>query len=52
MDTDGLTAALTGLPVRLSTMRRGLEQDRAYFLAAAAAGRYAAQLTLFGPLPA
>jgi hypothetical protein len=52
VDTEGLEAALEGLPVRLSTMGRGLAEDRPYFLAAAAAGRYAAQLTLFGPLPA
>jgi hypothetical protein len=52
VDTEGLEAALSALPVRLSTMGRGLDEDRAYFLAAAAAGRYAAQLTLFGPLPA
>lgn len=42
--TDGLDAALAALPVRLSTMGRGLAEDHAYFLAAAAAGRYAAQL--------
>jgi hypothetical protein len=52
VDSDGLEAALEALPVRLSTMGRGLTEDQAYFLAAAAAGRYAAQLTLFGPLPA
>jgi hypothetical protein len=52
VDTEGLDVALTELPVRPSTMGRGLEEDRAYFRAAAAAGRYAAQLTLFGPLPA
>jgi hypothetical protein len=51
VDTEGLEAALTALPVQLSTMGRGLAEDRAYFLAAAAAGRYAAQLTLFGALP-
>jgi Protein of unknown function (DUF3866) len=42
--TDGLAAALAALPVRLSTMGRGLAEDSAYFLAAAAAGRHAAQL--------
>ncbi len=42
--TDGLYDALTKLPVRLSTMGRGLDADTAYFLAAAAAGRYAAGL--------
>jgi hypothetical protein len=35
---------LRGCPVRLSTMGRGLEEDLAYFLAAAAAGRHAATL--------
>ncbi len=43
--TDGLDAALRALPVKLSTMGRGLDADHSYFLAAAAAGRYAAQLT-------
>jgi hypothetical protein len=41
---DGLTDVLRACPVRLSTMGRGLEQDLAYFLAAAAAGRHAARL--------
>ena len=41
---DGLDDALDAVPVRLSTMGRGLAEDTAYFLAAAAAGRYAAQL--------
>ncbi len=41
---DGLDAALAALPVRLSTMGRGLAEDRAYFLSAAVAGRYAASL--------
>jgi Protein of unknown function (DUF3866) len=40
--TDGLDEALRGCPVRLSTMGRGLDEDRAAFVAAAAAGRYAA----------
>jgi hypothetical protein len=44
VETDGLDDALAALPVRLSTMGRGLAEDRAYFLAAAAAGRYAAAL--------
>jgi hypothetical protein len=39
---DGLDAALRQAPVRLSTMGRGLDEDAAAFLAAAAAGRYAA----------
>jgi hypothetical protein len=42
--TDGLDAALRGTTVPLSTMGRGLDADHAYFLAAAAAGRYAARL--------
>jgi hypothetical protein len=41
---DGLREALRATPVPLSTMGRGLEQDPAYFLAAAAAGRHAASL--------
>jgi hypothetical protein len=40
----GLHEALRTTPVQLSTMGRGLEQDLAYFLAAAAAGRHAAAL--------
>ena len=39
---DGLDQALRALPVTLSTMGRSLDQDYSYFLAAAAAGRYAA----------
>lgn len=41
---DGLDAALRAAAVPLSTMGRGLDADHAYFLAAAAAGRYAARL--------
>lgn len=41
---DGLDAALRAAPARLSTMGRGLDEDYAYFLAAAAAGRHAATL--------
>jgi hypothetical protein len=44
VSTDGLTEVLRDCPVPLSTMGRGLEQDLAYFLAAAAAGRHAAAL--------
>jgi hypothetical protein len=40
----GLAGALRECPVPLSTMGRGLDQDQAYFLAAAAAGRHAATL--------
>jgi len=42
--TGGLLAVLAACPVPLSTMGRGLDEDRAYFLAAAAAGRHAAAL--------
>jgi uncharacterized protein DUF3866 len=41
---DGLDRALRASPVGLSTMGRGLDQDHAYFLTAAAAGRHAAAL--------
>jgi hypothetical protein len=41
---DGLEQALRDCPVRLSSMGRGLDEDLAYFLAAAAAGRHAAAL--------
>ena len=41
---DGLDEALRACPVPLSTMGRSYDQDREYFLAAAAAGRYAASL--------
>ena len=44
VDVDGLDAALATSPVRLSTMGRGLDADRAAFVAAAAAGRHAATL--------
>ena len=40
----GLAEVLRDCPVRLSTMGRGLDEDLAYFLAAAAAGRHAAAL--------
>lgn len=43
---DGLEEELRALPVKVSTMGRGLEQDRAAFLSAAAAGRHAARLLL------
>ncbi|MGY2066353.1 DUF3866 family protein [Blastococcus sp. SYSU DS0619] len=48
VDTDGLDTALGLSPVPLRTMGRGYPEERAYFLAAAAAGRYAA---LQVPLP-
>jgi hypothetical protein len=41
---DGLYDALRSAPVKLSTMGRDLDADRAYFEAAAAAGRHAAGL--------
>jgi hypothetical protein len=44
VDLAGLDDALAACPVRLSTMGRGLAEDRAYFLAAAAAGKYAGTL--------
>ena len=40
----GLDEALARCPAPLSTMGRGLAEDRAYFRTAAAAGRYAASL--------
>ena len=40
----GLAEVLRACPVPLSTMGRGLDEDLAYFLAAAAAGRHAAGL--------
>jgi hypothetical protein len=41
---DGLAEALATSPVEHSTMRRGLDEDPAAFLATAAAGRHAADL--------
>ena len=41
---DGLASALKASPARLATMGRGLDEDLAYFLAAAAAGRHASRL--------
>ncbi|TMR95887.1 DUF3866 family protein [Nonomuraea basaltis] len=41
---DGLHEALRAAPLRMSTMGRGLEEDLAYFLASAAAGRLTASL--------
>jgi Protein of unknown function (DUF3866) len=45
----GLAAALRGCPVPLSSMGRALDDDPAYFLAAAAAGRHAAGLARVSP---
>lgn len=42
--TEGLEEALATSPVRLSTMGRGYADDRASFLGAAVAGRFAARL--------
>lgn len=47
--TDGLLEALRHTPVRLSTMGRGLDDDPAAFLAAAAAGIHAWSLARQGP---
>jgi len=47
---EGLLEALRAAPVRLSSMGRGLDDDPAYFLAAAAAGRHAAGLLRSGQL--
>lgn len=44
VDVSGLREILAACPVPLSTMGRGLDEDLAYFLAAAAAGRHAAAL--------
>ena len=49
----GLDEALRRCPAPLSTMGRGMDEDGAYFLAAAAAGRHAAALcrsATMGPL--
>lgn len=44
VECDGLDAALRAAPVPLRTMGRGYDDDRAGFLGAAVAGRYAARL--------
>ena len=44
VSTGGLAEVLRGCPVPLSSMGRGLDEDLAYFLTAAAAGRHAARL--------
>ena len=44
VSVDGLREVLAACPVPLSTMGRGLDDDLAYFLAAAAAGRHAASV--------
>jgi Protein of unknown function (DUF3866) len=47
----GLADALRASPVPLSTMGHGLDEELAYFLAAAAAGRHAASLPGPGGVP-
>ncbi len=44
VSVDGLEEEIRTLPVEVSTMGRGLEQDRAAFLSAAVAGRHAARM--------
>jgi hypothetical protein len=44
VDVEGLDEALRDSPVPLATMGRGLTEEYPYFLAAAAAGRHAADL--------
>ena len=44
VDVAGLATALASVPVRLSTMGRTLTQDKASFVTAAAAGRFATSL--------
>jgi Protein of unknown function (DUF3866) len=44
VDLTGLRTVLAASPIRLSSMGRGLDDDPAYFLAAAAAGRHATTL--------
>jgi hypothetical protein len=46
VSVDGLREVLAACQVPLSTMGRGLDEDLAYFLAAAAAGRHAAGLAM------
>jgi hypothetical protein len=48
IEVDGLDAALRACPVPLHTMGRGYDDDRAGFLGAAVAGRYAARMLLAG----
>jgi hypothetical protein len=44
VDIDGLREAIAAAPVKASSMGRGLDDDLAYFLSCAAAGRHAATL--------
>jgi uncharacterized membrane protein YphA (DoxX/SURF4 family) len=50
VSTEDLDEALRASPAPLSTMGRGLDADRAYFLACAAAGRHAAALLCSGTM--
>ncbi len=50
VSVEGLREVLAACPVPLSTMGRGLDGDLAYFLAAAAAGRHAADIGSSGPV--
>jgi len=49
VSVEGLREVLAACPVQLSTMGRRLDDDLAYFLAAAAAGRHAAVLLPHSP---
>ncbi len=51
VDLSGLRTVLAASPIQLSSMGRGLDDDPAYFLAAAAAGRHAATLLDFEAKP-
>jgi hypothetical protein len=46
VEVDGLREAIAAAPVKASSMGRGLDEDPAYFLGCAAAGRHAATLLL------
>jgi hypothetical protein len=49
VSVEGLREVLASCPVPLSTMGRRLDEDLAYFLAAAASGRYAASIGSSAP---
>jgi len=49
VSVEGLREVLAACPVPLSTMGRALDEDPAYFLAAAAAGRHAASIGFSEP---
>jgi hypothetical protein len=44
VDVDGLREAVAAAPVKAMSMGRNLDQDEAYFVGCAAAGRHAATL--------